>query len=392
LARDDGFSLLELTMAMGLTLIVTAAVFRILDHAHGAFSMQPEASDVQQRLRVATDSLFRDLIMAGAGTYQGAMSGPLVDFLAPVMPFRSGSAHGDPPGTFRTDTITLMYVPSTAAQARLAGAGPSSNSATVGVDAVAGCPAADRSCGFKRGMSALLYDDAGHFDTFTIGDVEAAGQLDLNHEGGDFTYTSYEKDHTRIVQVSHVVYYLKSDSAAGTYQLMVNRGGLNADVPVVDNVVGLEFEYYGDAQPPLVRKPLSGMTGPWTTYGPPPRAVAVAPFGAGENCLFVDDGSAMPAPRLEVRGAPGTLVRLAPAELTNGPWCPSDDASNRFDADLFRIRMIGVAVRVESALAALRGPASALFTHGGTARGANRWLPDQEVHFLVTPRNLNLRR
>jgi hypothetical protein len=155
----------------------------------------------------------------------------------------------------------------------------------------------------------------------------------------------------------------------------------------------LEFDYYGDPQPPLMTKPLSEAKGPWTSYGPPPKAVAAAPFGAGENCLFVDDGSPTPAPRLEVRGAPGSaLVKLAQAELTDGPWCPSDSANNRFDADLFRIRRIGVRLRVQSAVAALRGPAGVLFTRGGTSRGGSRWLPDQEVQFDVTPRNLNLGR
>ena len=32
-------------------------------------------------------------------------------FFAPVMPFRQGRLQDDPPGTFRTDAITLMYGP-----------------------------------------------------------------------------------------------------------------------------------------------------------------------------------------------------------------------------------------------------------------------------------------
>jgi hypothetical protein len=48
-----------------------------------------------------------------------------------------------------------------------------------------------------------------------------------------------------------------------------------------------------------------------------------------------------------------------------------------------------VTLRVESALAALRGPAGILFSRGGTSAAADRWLPDREIRLAVAPRNLN---
>jgi hypothetical protein len=60
--------------------------------------------------------------------------------------------------------------------------------------------------------------------------------------------------------------------------------------------------------------------------------------------------------------------------------------------DLRGIRTIAVTIRVEAALAALRGPAGALFSNGGTATAAHAWMPDQEIRFQVSPRNLNLSR
>jgi hypothetical protein len=78
--------------------------------------------------------------------------------------------------------------------------------------------------------------------------------------------------------------------------------------------------------------------------------------------------------------------------LKDGPFCPEDANVNRWDADLLRIRKIEVTLRVQSAVAALRGPQSALFAHGGTSRGGDRWVPDQEIRFQVSPRNLNLGR
>jgi hypothetical protein len=79
---------------------------------------------------------------------------------------------------------------------------------------------------------------------------------------------------------------------------------------------------------------------------------------------------------------------LSPEQLTDGPWCPDDVAPNRYDADVLRIRAIVVSVRLESALDALRGPASVLFTRGGTARAGDHYLPDIELQTRITLPNL----
>jgi hypothetical protein len=134
-------------------------------------------------------------------------------------------------------------------------------------------------------------------------------------------------------------------------------------------------------------------TPPFTSYGPKPPATAQGGYAAGENCIFTYDGVTEPAPRLPSLGVVGSgLVKLTAAQLTDGPWCPSAASLNRWDADLLRVRKIGVTVRVQAASDALRGPASALFSRGGTSRGGDRWVPDQEIRFQVSPRNLNLGR
>jgi len=58
--------------------------------------------------------------MAGAGAYGGGQVGPLARAFAPVLPFRRGVSGGAPPGSVRTDTITVISVPTTAAQTTLA--------------------------------------------------------------------------------------------------------------------------------------------------------------------------------------------------------------------------------------------------------------------------------
>lgn len=386
LPPEHGFSLIEMTVSMGLMLVVTASIFSLMNPAQGNFVAEPEVADMQQRSRLASDTLYKDLVMAGAGSYSGQNPMALSYFFAPVMPYRQGRLQDDPPGTFRSDTITLLFVPPTTAQTSISQPMPA-QSAELKVNADPGCPPGKQNqlCGFEEGMSVLIYDESGSYDTFTITNVQDPA-LHLQHNLDDLA-KSYGAG-SKIVQIKSHTYYLRTDPGTDTYQLMHYDGGAN-DVPIVDDVVALEFEYYGDPQPPMMKKAIADPVGPWTTYGPRPAAVGA------ENCVFINDGSPIPAPRLPVLGPGGattTLVRLPQGQLTDGPWCPDANNPNRFDADLLRIRKIGVRIRLQTGNDSLRGPASALFTYGGTSRGGNKYLPDQEVRFQVTPRNLNLGR
>jgi prepilin-type N-terminal cleavage/methylation domain-containing protein len=385
--HQDGFSLIEMTVAMGLMLVVTASIFSLVNPGQGNFVAEPEVADLQQRTRVGQDTLYKDLLMAGAGSYSGQNPMALSYFFAPVMPFRQGRLQKDPPGTFRDDTITMLLVPATTAQTSIAQDMPA-QSAELKVNPDPGCPPSkpDQLCGFEEGMTVLIYDEEGSYDTFTITQIQDPA-LHLQHNLEDLS-KKYGVG-SKIVQIQSHTYYLKTDVATKTFQLM-HYDGAGADVPIVDNVVGLQFEYFGDPQPPVTNgKPLADAVGPWTTYGPKPKPLVLT------NCVFVNDGSPVPAPRLPVLGPGGTtttLVKLTKEQLTDGPWCPDDNNPNRFDADLLRIRKIGVRIRLQTGNDSLRGPASALFTYGGTSRGGNKYLPDQEVRFQVTPRNLNLGR
>jgi hypothetical protein len=65
---------------------------------------------------------------------------------------------------------------------------------------------------------------------------------------------------------------------------------------------------------------------------------------------------------------------------------------NRYDADLLRLRQVRLTLRVQVANALLRGPAGPLFRVGGRSTGGERFVPDQEIRFDVSPRNMNLGR
>ena len=279
--RAAGFTTLELLIAVALSVLIVGAALAVA--SSDVFPAQSESSDMHQRLRVASESLFRDVAAAIA-----------------VRPYRAFGSSVDPAGTFKTDTITVLMP-----------------------------------------------------DTSTT-------------------------------------YWLKADDRAGAYQLMSASGASSIDVPVVDNLVGLRFEYWGDSRPPTMIAPLTDPMGPWTTYGPKPPDVAVPPFAPRENCVFVDNGTVQPSPRLPPLGPESThLVALDAVQFSDGPWCPDDGAADKWDADLLRIRTVVVSLRVQAAGVALRGPAGTLFTHAGTATVSQRWAPDLDVRFRVTLRNIN---
>jgi prepilin-type N-terminal cleavage/methylation domain-containing protein len=384
---DAGFTLIETLIATAIMVAVTGVFFSLMDHAQGAFAAQPEAMDMQQRLRVGVDGLRKDLLMAGGGNYSGLMTGSLGDSLAPILPYRAGAVSPDPVGHFYADRITLIYVPSASAQSSIADP-LASVLAELRVDARPGCPAGDASCGFKEGMAVLITDGTGAWDTFTITRTEQS-LLHLRHRG-DVLSKAYGAG-SSITQIVAYTYWLKADTVSGTYQLM-REDGNQTDVPIADNIVGLSFDYYGDPEPPRLRPGLA----PATTYGFPPPALglddATDTWGSGENCLFSLVNGAQ-VPRLDsLGGGSRGVVKLAPAQLTDGPWCPDPSSPGRYDADLLRVRKVSVTLRVQASGASFRGATGRLFTHGGTAKAAERYLPDQEVRFDVTPRNLNLGR
>ena len=365
-----GFTLVEMLVAAAITLTITGAVFHLIDPAHGAFRAQPEAADLQQRLRTVVETLAGNLRMAGAGASTGLASGPLVNYAAPVLPYRLGDIESGAAADvfFREDAISLLFVPSAAAQTALrqaaAGADP------LAVEAQDDCLANGRRalCAFNTGMRILLVDPRGVWDALRLTDVDDGAQQ-LVHDG---VLSSPYASGSTVARVVMHTYYLAADERAGTYQLMHDDGAAT-DLPIVDDVVRLEFEYFGDPLPP--QQPDPPAVGAAAVFGWPP----------GENCVFAIENERH-VPRLPALEGPGP-VRLTRDVLTDGPWCPNAAAPRRFDADLLRLRRVRVRLRVQVAAESLRGRSS-LFLRPGTSPGGQVSVPDQEIRFDIAPRNL----
>jgi hypothetical protein len=355
--HDAGFTLVELLISTAIMMIVTGAIFTVLTPSQRSSQAQPETADMQQRMRVGAETLFKELVMAGAGPYQGSTTGSLVNFFAPILPRRLGRVDADPVNTARTDAITLIYIPNSYSQTTISHPMPVV-AEEVKVLHQSNCPTAKQLCGFEVGMDIIIFDSTGNFDTFSLTEVqESAGHLQHRQQNLNHLY----QPGAQVTEIVSNTYYLDR----GTNQLM-RYNALFEDIAIVDDVVDLRFDYFGDPNPPLLPKPPAGEA----------------------NCLY-DNLGAYIGPAV-LTPTDGSLVALTSADFTDGPFCGS--GPNVFDADLLRIRKIRVTLRMQAAAPGLRGADTALFLNPGTAREADRTLPDYLVTFEVSPRNLNLAR
>lgn len=358
---QGGFTLVELLVSMAVMLLVVGSVFTLVDPSQSTSRTQPEVADVLQRLRVSADMMEKDLLMAGAGTYSGAIAGSLANFFPPVLPYRTGAISPDPGLSYFTDRISIVYVPDTAAQTTIREPMPQPSS-EIKVDAQPGCPVNDQLCGFEVGMRVVIFDDTGSWDIFTITEVQADA-LHLQHRppNPDFTKKYTPAENSRIAMVENHVYWLNH----ATNQLN-HYDGFQEDIPLVDDAAAMRIRYFGDPNPPTAPRPLPGLS----------------------NCLFDSSGTPL-LPTLPSGGS--SLVELTPAMLTDGPSCGTPP--NNFDADVFRIRKISVQLRMQASAPELRGanpPDQTIFLNPGKSTNAYRRVPDYVVEFDVAPRNMNL--
>lgn len=89
--REQGFSLIELMVAMVATLVITGAVMQLVGAGNNAFRREPEVSDRQQNVRMAMAMIQKDVQSAGLGLPPFAQSFTnSLNGLGPIAP--SGTA------------------------------------------------------------------------------------------------------------------------------------------------------------------------------------------------------------------------------------------------------------------------------------------------------------
>jgi len=352
---SNGYSIVEIIVALALTLAIVCGALAIMNSTQAASSALPEAADIQQRARVSGDALWRDLAMAGAGFDGGVLAGPLVRSFAAALPRRIGLQGADPVTVASSQAISVLFVPRTSAQTTTVAA-ITPAALQLQVNLAPNCPASSALCGFRSGAGVMLVDPAApdRFALFTLTDVAGATGRLVHRASAPFS--SFEAG-VAVAEVETHTYYFD----AANRQLR-DYDGYMTDVPLIDHVVGLRFDYFGDPRPPASPQPPAGV----------------------ENCLYDASGSPKPMTVLAPEG--GSLAPVPLGMLNDGPWCGG--GAEAFDADLLRVRRIRVTIRLEAASAAMRavGPT---FANPGTSSSALRSVSDYVVAFDVSPRNLS---
>jgi hypothetical protein len=242
------------------------------------------------------------------------------------------------------------------------------------------CPRIRDVCGFAVGDVAVVFDARGHLDVFIVGAVSES--LARIAPRAPLTY-AYPAGAWVVAVRQERLLLVPQPGGARTLTRVTAAG---AREPILDGVIGLRLDAWGAAAPPRLHA--STARPGYASYGlaplPPDAIDPEGIFPNGAHCLASQEGgplqTALAARPPEDEG----LAPLAPSDLDDGPWCPHDDAADRFDADWFRVRRVDVELQVEVLSAEHRGIPGALFARGGTGtHDAPRWVRDRAVRFSV---------
>lgn len=279
---ERGFSLVEMMVALAITLIVLASVFSMLNRGQRTFSREPEVADLNQNARAGLDRISRDLTMAGYKT-PGA-----------------SAILWDDGGGLTPDEITIIYAdpdipvsePLKCGQAGQGGGGGPCNtinmSSTLNLDPETMDPRpADPELAYEEGMILFALETGDCNDDNLVGiypfeltqppSLTSAGgspTLQINHNPGKDTtginhpngFNQQVHPDCAVVGFFRVVQYRVNPLPATPTPALERRDLSNAEpwIPVARNIENLQFQYatavgnFADVPvPPRADEPLS---------------------------------------------------------------------------------------------------------------------------------------
>ncbi len=318
-----GFTMVELLVGLLLLLLLTMTLLPVTAALSRAWVAQPRAADEQQRLRGLFEQV-SDLVGRAGEGLGGDAAWAHTLLVPPLYPQRRGVTGADPDTAAFADRVTVLRMADSAAAAALAApmAGPTS---AVPIDE-ASCGPGRTTCGFRAGITALLADARTSGEWFTVASVTTGG---LDHLPGALTAAYAPSDGARLIDVDVRALYFD----ARRRQLRLLGPGMN--LVLMDGVAGFDVRWLGDPRPP---------------HGPLPPA--------GQASCLVDAAGGLRLPARDSSDGPWSV--LAVADLMDGPWCGRDPW--RFDADLYRVRVLTLRILFEAPAAAGGPTAPATFS------------------------------
>jgi prepilin-type N-terminal cleavage/methylation domain-containing protein len=245
-----GFSLIELLVALTISLVLSAGIVAVVPSARAAFELTPMEIDLQQRARTTIDVITNAVRATGADAVASVEFGPLSG-VVPAVILSDVDAEG------RFTRLKVIAHQGNGAQGVLdRHQGGPGGALTL---AAALCPSASIVCGFVRDVSALISDGSGRFDVFTVAGADASTDrltvrrpLSQAYPAGSF-----------VVEVD--VYTIQLDVQPDGSRALVRVTAGGAVQPLVDRVIGLWFEPYSMNDTGTLQKmPAEMLTdGPW---------------------------------------------------------------------------------------------------------------------------------
>ena len=156
-------SLVETLVSMALTVALSGTVLSLITAGQTIARTQPETADLQQRARLALQTLGGELRSAGAGVDRG-LAGPLVRYFPPIAPSID-------------EGITVWTTTSADAQGTVVASADEGATTVTLVDS-AGCPPGEAACAFAAGMPAIAFTADGCRTVLRVAAV-AGGTLAL---------------------------------------------------------------------------------------------------------------------------------------------------------------------------------------------------------------------
>jgi type II secretory pathway pseudopilin PulG len=229
--RDHGagFTMIELVIAMAITLAIGGAIAALAPPARMAFERVPAELEVQQRGRVAIEMLTQAVRAAGQDVAAANALGPMAD-LFPAITLADPDESGELFGSLRA------IVPVANAAQGVLGADQTSAGAPITL-ATSPCPNMKDVCGFKPAAAAVIVDATGHFDVFIVSTTNAGARRLTADRALSRAYAAGSV----VVEIDESTFRL-DEQTDGSFSL-IRETAAGAVQPVVDFLSSLSFAF-----------------------------------------------------------------------------------------------------------------------------------------------------